>query len=157
MAPATQHQLIVRRDAAQAVVDAHRNQPFAWGVRDCGRSIVAPILRAMGHKCPLAPFGKYSTELGALKALKRNGYASMEDFLDKRPLLEIPPAAALIADLVGLETPGFAWLCIGAVLGNGRVFAFMRPAEGLEPLGLVVQPERRFIKRAWRVPVAPKA
>ena len=143
------HELVVRRDAAQAVVDRCQGKPFTWGRLDCGRSIVAPILKGMGHHCPLARFGEYRNEFGARRALARLGFASMEDFLDKFPLMRIAHASALPADLVGLRSEG-EWLGIGVGVGNGRVFAFIEePGTGCH-VGHVFEPLE--IAAAWRVP-----
>ncbi len=142
-----QHQLVIRAGVAQGIVDALSGKALDWGRLDCGRSIVAPVLKGLGHHCPLARFGAYSNEFGARRALARNGFASMEDFLDKRPLMRIGHASLLVADLVGLKAEG-DWLGIGVHLGNGRAFAFIETAAG--PVGHVIQP--REIAAAWRVP-----
>ncbi len=143
------HPLVRRRDAAQAVVDRLSGRNLVWGRFDCGRSIVAPVLKAMGHHCPLARFGEYRNEFGARRALARNGFASMEDFLDQVPLLRIGHASLLPADFIGLQAEG-DWLGIGVHLGNGRAFTFSPdPVSGV-PIGHVVQPLK--IAAAWRVP-----
>ena len=144
-----QRELVVRVAACQAVVDAHHNQPFVWGQRDCFRSILAPVLKALGHKAALAPFGRYANALGARRALKRNGFDSVEHYLDQRPFLRIAPAAALPADLLGLKGEEGDWLGIAVQLTNGRAFGFMAGADG-EPRGHVIQPLE--VVAAWRIP-----
>jgi hypothetical protein len=139
------HEMVRRVAVAQAVVDRWRGRDFAWGVADCGRSIVAPVLKGMGHKCPLARFGRYSSEFGARRALKRQGFDSMEAFLDAFPLMRIGHAGVLPADLVGLKGEG-GWLSICVALGNGRVFGFASEVRK----AVVYQPYQ--IEAAWRVP-----
>lgn len=141
----SQFEMVRRAAAAQGVVDRWLGVPFAWGQADCMRSITAPVLKAMGHKCPLARFGQYSNEIGARRALKRQGFDSMEAFLDAVPLMRIGHARLLPGDLVGLEGVG-GWLSIAVALGNGRVLGFASEA------GLAVVYQPYSIATAWRVP-----
>lgn len=115
--------MIARRDAAQAAVDRFDGQPFAWGKNDCVR-LAAFTLRKLGHKPNLARAGTYSSLLGAKRALVRTGFATLEEALDALGLPRIPPAAAVVGDIVGL--PGLDdWTALTVALGNGRVLGFM--------------------------------
>lgn len=135
------HPLILRRDAAQATLDHFNGQPFAWGKADCVR-LGAFHLRQMGRTVSLAKAGSYSSEKGALRALSRTGFASLEAAVDGQGLLRIAPAAALVGDLIGLEGEG-GWPALCVALGNGRVLGFHTgQARVLKPLLPVI---------AWRV------
>lgn len=133
--------MIARRDAAQAAVDRFDGRPFAWGKNDCVR-LSAFVLRQLGHKPNLARAGSYSSLLGAKRALARTGFATLDAALDALGLPRIPPAAAVVGDIVGL--PGLDdWTALTIAVGNGRVLGFM------EGRGGIMQPNAPLT--AWRV------
>lgn len=139
MAP---HPLIVRRDAAQATLDRFRGQPFAWGRVDCGKMLHFH-LRQLGRAIALGEASAYTTLLGATRALRKLGHASLPDALDAH-FPQVAPAAAIVGDALALEadTP------LGAItiaLGNGRVLGFHEEAAGAE----VLQPHQ--VLAAWRL------
>lgn len=140
------HHLISRRDAAQATLLHFEGRAFAWGRADCVR-LAAWHLRRMGRRVSLLKGGQYSSERGAKLALARAGFDSLEAALDAQGFLRIPPAAALVGDLVGLEGEG-GWPCLTVALGNGRVLGFHTGAARiLKPIKMVA---------AWRVDPCPK-
>lgn len=68
---------------------------------------------------------KYSTETGAVRALKRTGFADLIEAVDALGLERIAPAAAKTGDLVGMPCEG-PWGCaLTVAVGNGRVFGFL--------------------------------
>lgn len=138
----TDHPLIRRRDAAQATLDAFADQAFAWGKYDCGKMLAAH-LKAMGHSVRLAPAGSYKTAIGAQRALKRLGFATLADALDAR-FPRIAPAAAIVGDVLALPSEG-ALDAIAIVVGNGRALAYHESVAG----AVVVQPMTMLA--AWRV------
>lgn len=139
--------LVARAAAAQAVVDHYLGRPFHWGRSDCVR-LAAMALRKRHHRVSLIKAGDYSSLRGALKALKRAGFDSLEAAVEAQGLMSIPPAAALPCDLIGIPPaePG-PWLALSIAIGNGRVLGFQ------EGFCKVLQP--RFDPanpvRAWRV------
>lgn len=131
-----------RASAAQATLDRFKDRPFAWGTNDCGR-MTAFHLRKMRRPVPVAKAGTYRTAASARAALKRLGYSSLVDLLDAR-FERIPPASALVGDLLSLEADN----PLGAItvaMGNGRVLGWHEDAPG----AVVMQPTRYDL--AWRV------
>ncbi|MFN3584830.1 DUF6950 family protein [Phenylobacterium sp.] len=141
------HETIRRRDAAQAAFDRFNGRALAWGRDDCLR-LAAFDLRKMGRAVSLAKAGSYSSLAGALRALRRTGFATLAEAVDAEGLVRIPPAAALPADLLG-GTPheGGPWVALGVVLGNGRVLGFQNGFCGV----LQPTPEDLATAIAWRV------
>jgi hypothetical protein len=134
--------LIVRRDATQATLDRFKDVPFEWGRADCAK-MLAFHLRGLGHELRLAKAGSYRTMLGAKRALRRLGFASLGAAIDAHGLMPIAPAAALAGDLVELPAEDEMG-CITIAIGTGRVFGYNQGAPGaavLQPLAYV---------RAWR-------
>jgi hypothetical protein len=131
--------IMVRRvAAAQATLDRFQGRPFAFGKDDCARMVVFH-LRQLGFKPKIAKAGSYSTLLGARRALARAGFATLADAVDAQGLFRIPPAAAVVGDLLmmpGVEDFG----ALAVALGNGRVIGWHEDAEGatvLQPVEFV--------------------
>lgn len=141
------HDLIARRDAAQAVLARFDGQPFQWGRADCVR-LAAYALRQRKRPVSLIKAGSYGSEAGALKALARAGFASLEAAVEAQGLDAIAAAFALPCDLIAIdpEEPG-PWLALTVALGNGRVLGFHKGACR------VLQPRFALANRvrAWRV------
>lgn len=133
------------RQAALAATVAHfEARPFAYGKTDCVR-LAYFHLRGMGHRPQLGKAGKYSSLIGAVRALKRTGFVTLPDALDGMGLPRIPPAAALVGDLLAL--PGDGGLhALQIVAGNGRVFGFHEERE----TACFIQPTLD-VASAWRV------
>ncbi|MFZ0267759.1 DUF6950 family protein [Caulobacter sp.] len=113
---------LVRIAAARAASEKFLGQPLDWGKTDCVR-ILAFTMRQMRSPLSLAKAGSYSTPTGALKALKRTGFATLEEALDDRGLPRITPARALPADVLAMPgEDGLAALWI--VMGNGRALGY---------------------------------
>jgi hypothetical protein len=131
-----------RRDAAQKTLDRFKGKPFQLGKNDCGR-MVAFHLRAIGRPVKVAKAGSYHSLLGATRALKRLGFASLPDLMDAH-FERIPPAAALVGDVVsmpGMEGPG----ALTVAMGNGRVIGWHEDHVG----AVVMQPVETLA--AWRI------
>jgi len=118
---------------------------YALGQADCVR-MAAWHAKAMGHKVSLAKAGSYRTEAGAIAALKRVGFDTLEAALDAR-FDRIAPAAAWVGDIIALPSP-FVFPALAIVLANNAVlhvlgdgFAVSRPQE---------------FAGAWRVPCVVK-
>lgn len=117
-------------------------KPFAYGQHDCVR-LVAAHIREMGHKVSLLKGGAYKSEFGAVKALKRAGFDTLEAAIDSR-FDRIAPASAVTGDIIGLQSSG-DWPALTIALSNGRVLGFMDGICG------IMQPNAYMA--AWRVPV----
>ena len=131
--------------AAEATIARFSGQTFAWGERDCLR-MIAFALRELGHAPPLRDAGRYRTLLGAHRALKRTGHASLDAWVDSWGLLRIPPAAALPGDVLAFESDIPAMPSLALTLSEGRILGCV------EQLGRIVsvKPSRPPLA-AWSV------
>lgn len=120
-------------------IAAHARQPFVWGASDC--SFVFDIIRDMTGRDPIAEIRGYSSELGALRALRAAGYATTLDLIE-RNFVEIPPATAQRGD-IGYPSNIAHPLMSPAIIDGANCYS-------KEPRGAVVFP-RNHIARAWRV------
>ena len=136
------HALIRRRDAAQATLDRYKGTPFRFCSNDCVR-FTAFHLEQLGYEAPIGGIS-YSTAAGALRALRKRGFASLPDAVDSIGLQRIAPAAAIVGDIVCAESDdGVGGL--GVVLGNGAVLAFHQDLECADTLRMGP------VTLAWRV------
>lgn len=134
-----------RRNAAQATLDHFRDRPFAWGRYDCAK-MLAFHLRQYGRRIHLlAKAGSYSSAIGAKAALRRLGVESLPELLDLH-LTRIPPAAAVIGDIVSGEGDDPLGT-VGIVLGNGAILGYSEDAPGAGPL----RSHAKHLDAAWRV------
>lgn len=134
--------LIRRRDAAQATIDRFSGQAFELGKTDCAR-MAAFHLRQCGYRVSLLKGGRYSTPMGARRALERIGAKSLSDVLDVH-LPRIAPARALAGDVFALRSDENMGDALFIAVGNGRALGFVNGTCG------VWQPKE--IIAAWRAP-----
>lgn len=140
---AARYEIDRRVKAAQATLDRFKDHPFAFGKNDCAR-LVAFHLRKLGYRPSLAKAGSYKTALSARAALKRAGYESLADALDGLGLPRIPPAAAVVGDV--LQIPAVdAFGALAVAMGNGRVLGYHQDTVS----AVVMQP--LAFEAAWRV------
>ncbi len=115
--------MVLRVEIAQQALEHFHGKPLEWGRTDCAR-LAAYVLKPLGYKPGLSRFGDYKTELGARRAVRRQGMTDTPDWLDTiHGLVRIPPAAALPADIVGMPGAG-GWTSLTVALGNGRLLGF---------------------------------
>ena len=140
----TPHPAMVRRVAAtQATVARFQGVAFHWGREDCARMVVYH-LRQMANPIAMAKAGSYSSAIGAARAMRNFGVASLIEALDKHGLERIPPASAVAGDIVAMPSAD-TFDALAIALGNGRVLGYHDDATGaavLQPLMFVA---------AWRV------
>jgi len=74
----------------------HQGKPFGWGVSDC--TMFADVVYAVTGFDPIADYRSYTTEIGALRMLKKAGVTTMLEYVE-RLFPEIPPAHAGRGDL----------------------------------------------------------
>jgi hypothetical protein len=125
---------------------AHKDKPFEWGSHDCVLSVCAAI-EAMTGVDPAKEFrGRYSTEIGAVRAIKGAGHPSFEAMVSAiaadHDMKEIGPKFAQRGDMVLIDVeraPVF-----GIVHHNGRDAICVAP-DGLRRLPVL------SARRAWRV------
>ncbi|SOB88295.1 hypothetical protein SAMN06297144_3446 [Sphingomonas guangdongensis] len=120
-----------RIDAVNATREHFEGRPFSWGTTDCAKVAVFH-LRQLGKVPPfgLAKAGPYKTALGAKRALKRAGHASLAAALDSVGLPRIAPAYSLPGDLV-INPGADGWEALAVYAGNGAILTFHEHAECL--------------------------
>lgn len=134
--------LLAQRDAAQATLDQFIGKPFEWGRYDCAKMVIFH-LRQLGISLSISKAGRYSTAIGAVRAVKRLNFSTLAEVLDDRGLVRIPPASRIAGDIVeipGTEGPGSLTISVG----NGRVFGYHEALVGAD----VLQPLEMLA--AWR-------
>ena len=132
-----------RHAAIEATMNRFRDRPFAWGKVDCAK-VAAFHLKKLGHKILISKAGSYSSSLGATRALRRLGYASLAEMADGIGLTPIPYSRMLLGDIAEIEgDSALGSICLYA--GNGNLFGFHEEHPGL----VTLQPQK--ILRAWSV------
>lgn len=124
---------LLRGRAAQACVDRFAGRPYAEGQRDCVH-LAAHALHQLGIGTPLLKGAKYSTPKGALRALKRTGFASLIEAVDAMGFARIAPASAWPGDLIAMESDHPAG-ALGVALSGGDMLAFQDGHEGAQVIG----------------------
>lgn len=81
----------------------HKNKPFAWGENDCCLFAANAVLTLTGNDLAPEFRGKYSTKVGAARALKKHGYHSIEQLLNAKLGTPIAPLTATIGDIALIE------------------------------------------------------
>lgn len=131
-----------RRDATEGTANRFLGHAFAFGRYDCGKMLIAH-LRNMRHRPTIGPGGTWTSALGLKRFLARHG-GSGAACLDGWGLIRIPPAAALIGDIV--QVPGETEFgAFGISGGNGLLLGYHQDVEGvawLRPSAFIA---------AWRV------
>ena len=140
-------QLTLRRDAAQATIDAFLGKPFQWGKYDCAR-LGAFALKQLGYKPNLSRGGYYRNALGAQRALTRLGFADLAEALDDLGLPRITPAAALPGDIVGIRHPDQDGVGLAVETRHQRLLMFY--ADGVCRIGPIAYGVEGAEYYAWR-------
>ena len=145
MTEANEHALVRRAAATQATRDEWWERRWRMGEADCVR-MAASHLRRMGHAVKLPPQGSYRSVRSAAIKLKAQGFASLAEAMDGQGFERIPPAAALVGDVVEFPSEIAALGTLTIALGNGRVLGWHEDA----PQGAcVLQPLDQIA--AWRI------
>jgi hypothetical protein len=118
--------------------------PMAWGRHDCALHAANAILAVTGEDHGVPYRGRYQTELGAARALRRQGFDSVEAQFDAvYPILA--PAFAQRGDVV---LRGDA---VGVCIGAEALFVGAEALDGgALREGLVRFPRREWTK-AWAI------
>lgn len=120
-------------------ITAHEGAAFEWGVRDCALFAGAGVAAITGFDATTPFRGRYSTKVGAARALARYGAGTLEATFDAH----LPVIAAAFARRGDIVLRGDA---VGICLGADAVFI---GEDGGVP-GLVRAPRREW-QKAWGV------
>lgn len=124
-----------------AVVNAAEKKPFAWGEHDCALMAADCVLAETGFDFAKDFRGRYTTALGALKALRSNGATDLVDYVTQVLGDPVVPTLAQRGDVVMFETAeGHG--ALGVVVGL--------EAAAAGPEGVTWVPLALW-KKAWRV------
>ena len=138
--------IVIRGEAAQACIDRFNGKPMKWGRVDCGR-IVSHNLRHLGIATSLIKGLAYSTEHGALRAMRSLGVNGLGEAMDQfgDRVFRIPPAMATAGDVIGLACEGDVWdMALTVAVGNKRVLGIW------EGHAMILQPDLNHAVAAWR-------
>lgn len=109
---------------------AQADKPFVWGECDCG-AFAGGAVEAMTGENPHAHLaGKYKTMAGALRALRRGGFADHVEYAAS-VLTEIEPLYAQFGDIAAV--PGDDGPALGVVVG-ANIEVRTPQGRGLVPL-----------------------
>lgn len=117
-----------RAKAAQSCIDRFSGKPLALGQRDCAR-MAAHLLHHLGIGVPFLKGRSWSSEAGALRVLKRTGFATVHEAVDSLGLSRIGWASARVGDLIALPT-SCPMGALGVHVGSGAVLCYRDEEEG---------------------------
>jgi hypothetical protein len=109
-----------RQIAVDATIARFANKPFAWGTRDCVR-VSSWHVRQLGYRVSILKGRRYSNALTARRTLKDLGFDTLEAAVDSLGFPRIPPAMAMIGDLVAIPSDDATWPALCVAVGNGDV------------------------------------
>lgn len=108
------------------LIDSLRDKPFAWGENDCLNFANQAHLAITGKSLAGDWVGNYTTAFGAkrhyLKLLKQQGFADIQQALDKRLLrihVKLPPRGSLVGRASDNQVTG---LMLGVCIGESIAF-----------------------------------
>lgn len=135
-------EVLKRREVTQATMDHFATRPFDWRKGATCVHLVRKQLVGMGHKPP--PMRAFRSALTAKRALEAKGWASLTAMMDSL-LPAIPPARAVLGDVVEMPSDDDVFGALAVVAGNGRLMGYFGATDGLA----IVQPTLVPIG-AWR-------
>lgn len=138
--------IVIRQRAVEACIERFNGKPMKWGRIDCGR-IVSHNLRHLGIATSLVKGLAYSSEHGALKALRSLGVTGLGGAMDQFDnVFRIPPAMATMGDVIGMKCDGEVWdMALTVAVGNGRLLAVSS-----DQFVRIIQPDLSMALAAWR-------
>lgn len=144
-------ELALRAVQTEMVIEALRDVPFNWNGASCIHLARAQAF-ALGHQVPRVP--RFKTARGAMRALKKQGAASVAELLDQWFPRHPAPAFARVGDLVllpGEDAEGNLDHRIGAVCiadGQGNLFGWHN--SDLSRLSVIKWAQANAVA-AWRL------
>lgn len=121
-------------------IHSRRSTPFQWGQHDCCLFAADAVQAITGDDHAAEYRGKYTTELGAARALKKHGNGTLEATLTAKLGDPIPRLRASRGDVVAVNTKD--GVALGIFYGAGAICV---TRDGLTTLPL------NEILTVWRV------
>lgn len=122
------------------MVNNNKERPFKWGSWDCCLFAAEAVKAMTGEDLASDLRGRYRTELGALRAIKKVGCNSIEELLDSRLNTETPRLLACRGDVALVDRPGGD--AAGIIYGAGILVV---TREGMQQIPL------SLAKKVWSV------
>lgn len=116
-------------------------EPFVYGRHDCGLFAAGAVQAMTGEDFGADYRGSYKTLAGALRRLKRQGFATHAD-LAASIFEEIHPSAAEVGDLAAVKVSDAGHYALGVVQG-ARIYVLRPDQLGLGTVDLL-DAERAF-------------
>lgn len=120
-------------------IEENKATPFNWGVFDCCLFAAGAIEAQTGKDLAADLRGKYKTQLGAARLIKRLGFDSVDELLSDKLGQPIAPLSAGRGDIALIQT------CEGLAAGVYYGAVIMATAED----GLKALPRAAALK-SWR-------
>ena len=134
--------LIRRQEATTKTLAKYRNVPFDWRNRATCIHVARSQARNMGHRPPAIP--DFRSAIGARRALKDTGFATVEALLDSM-FERIAPAYMLVGDLALVPgDEGFESIFVSA--GEKMLGWIETDPSGMRPISMAIVPSA-----AWRL------
>lgn len=126
------------------MVERYDGRELVLGSDDCVHMISYGLHLLGCKKSSLVKAGSYKTEAGALRALRRAGYANLKEAVAGQGFFELDaPAFAWPCDILAMKAVGTDDVALAFMASNGRGFGFFDgKAQFFQPLA---------IETAWRV------
>jgi hypothetical protein len=116
-----------------AFIDSVKRQPFDWATNNCGEHFAAGAVEAMTGVDVAAKWrGRYTTASGAVRVMKKDGFANLGD-MAASILFEVHPSRARLGDIACVPADGPFGMSLGVI--NGEVILVLGEKHmGLVPL-----------------------
>ena len=152
MSQTSEHHMVARARVVDAAVAKFKHQTLTWGEYDCSR-LAHDVLSGLGLQHPFA-VPAYASERAALRTMRKAGFKSLADACGACAT-PIPPAMAIIGDLLGFPEAGNGFgMALGLMLSGGRCLAFV-DHESLAAPTCFIGHTIKDATRAWRLPLGP--
>jgi hypothetical protein len=125
-------------------LDLVADTPLEWGSHDCALHAANAIRAVTGADHAAHYRGRYRTELGAARALRRNGHASVESQFDAL----FPPIAPAFAQRGDVVMRGDA---VGVCVGAEALFVGEEVGGEETARAGLVRVHRREWRKAWAI------
>lgn len=130
-----------RAAALAALIEQHRDTPFAWGVHDCCLWSATAVQAQTGSDPAARWRGTYGTRTEARALIEREFGGDIEAIPGACELVEVPVLQARRGFIVSASFKGYG-VSLGVCIGSRAAFA--------GKAGLVFIPMER-VRRAWKV------
>lgn len=126
-------EMLKRVAVTRATMEHFAPKPFGWTTGATCVHLVRKQLVGMGHKPP--PMKAFRSALTAKRALQSKGWKSLAEMMDSL-LPAIPPARAVVGDVVEMPSEDETFGALAVVVGNGRLMGYFGETDMLT----IVQP-----------------